>query len=71
MIYPRCLARLLAWLGGYFWTPCPRCGRMFAGFEAGWYSWNPGPWKIEHGFRHRKSKLVCQRCDDELRHELP
>lgn len=26
-------ARLRAWLGGYFWAPCPVCGRPFAGFE--------------------------------------
>ena len=22
-----------AWLLGYFWKPCPSCGKMFAGFE--------------------------------------
>lgn len=25
--------RFRAWLGGYFWLPCPRCGKMFAGYE--------------------------------------
>jgi hypothetical protein len=34
MIYPRFLARFLAWLGGYFWLPCPVCREPFAGFEA-------------------------------------
>ena len=24
-----------AWAGGYFWLDCPRCGRMFAGYEVG------------------------------------
>jgi hypothetical protein len=33
MLRPRFLARFLAWLGGYFWIPCPLCGRYFAGFE--------------------------------------
>lgn len=35
MIYPRFLARFLAWFGGYFWLPCPACGEYFAGFEHG------------------------------------
>lgn len=30
----RWLARWRAWLGGYFWRPCPICARPFAGFEA-------------------------------------
>lgn len=29
----RWFARLRAWIGGYFWLPCPVCDRMFAGFE--------------------------------------
>lgn len=33
MIYPRLLARFLAWFGGYFWLPCPLCKQPFAGFE--------------------------------------
>ena len=33
MLRPRFLARFLAWLGRYFWIPCPLCGRYFAGFE--------------------------------------
>jgi hypothetical protein len=35
MIYPRFLAKFLAWLLGYFWAPCPNCGEPFAGFESG------------------------------------
>lgn len=34
MIYPRFLAQFFAWLGGYFWLPCPVCKEPFAGFEA-------------------------------------
>lgn len=33
-IKPRILAKFLAWLLGYFWLPCPICGKPFAGFEA-------------------------------------
>jgi hypothetical protein len=29
----RLLERLRAWFGGYFWLPCPICGRMFGGHE--------------------------------------
>ena len=35
---PRALARgrrAFARAGGYFWLPCPCCGRDFGGFEAG------------------------------------
>lgn len=33
MIYPRFLARFIAWFAGYFWLPCPVCKKPFAGFE--------------------------------------
>lgn len=29
----RFLHRLLAMIGGFFWLPCPVCGRMFGGHE--------------------------------------
>jgi hypothetical protein len=25
--------RIYAFLAGYFWLPCPKCGRMFGGHE--------------------------------------
>lgn len=31
----RWLAHLRAIIGGYFWLPCPVCGQMFGGHEAG------------------------------------
>ncbi len=31
----RWVHKLLAQLGGYFWLPCPLCGRQFAGHEVG------------------------------------
>lgn len=32
---PRFLHRWYAFVAGYFWTPCPRCGRWFGGHENG------------------------------------
>lgn len=34
MMWPRFIARFFAWLGGYFWLPCPICKEPFAGFES-------------------------------------
>jgi len=31
----RWLARIIAFVGGYFWLRCPICGKFFAGFECG------------------------------------
>jgi len=33
MRLPRWLHRLYAWTLGYFWAPCPLCGRYFGGHE--------------------------------------
>ncbi len=33
MRIPRFLVRIYAFMFGYFWEQCPRCGKMFAGFE--------------------------------------
>ena len=30
---PRIFHRFYAWLFGYFWLPCPICGRFFGGHE--------------------------------------
>ncbi len=35
---PRWMHRLYAGLGGYFWLPCPLCGRFFGGHE----------WRLPH-----------------------
>lgn len=32
---PRFIQWAVALLGGYFWMPCPRCGRKFGGHEHG------------------------------------
>lgn len=37
MIYPtwpRWFVRVFAFFAGYFWAPCPVCGKGFAGFES-------------------------------------
>lgn len=33
--HPRWLHRLYAFVNGYFWLPCPSCGRYFGGHERG------------------------------------
>mgnify|MGYP001573395446 CR=1 FL=1 len=35
ILRPRVVARIVAFFLGYFWLPCQRCGRWFAGFECG------------------------------------
>ena len=37
---PRWVHRVRARLGGYFWLPCPECGRMFGGHECGPILWD-------------------------------
>lgn len=53
----RFIARMRAKLGGYYWLPCPVCGRMFGGHESG-----RGPhstlWDSPNGGR-----AVCRQCE--------
>lgn len=49
----RQLHRLWAWLAGYFWIPCPKCGEHFGGHEVADFSVRVGD----------KLKVVCKRCD--------
>ena len=44
MFIKKCFANLM----GYFWMPCPLCGKYFGGFEIG----N----KVKDG------KVCCKRC---------
>ena len=46
----RLFHKLWAKLGGYFWLPCPLCGRMFGGHEASIEGWI------------REGKMVCRKC---------
>jgi hypothetical protein len=52
---PRIFERLYAWLRGYYWGPCPICGRHFGGHERGGYLATSF-----HGGRR-----VCAGCVDE------
>ena len=49
---PRWMHRLWAAIAGYFWLPCPRCGRMFGGHE------RHGGTKLVAG----RMMICCYRC---------
>lgn len=51
---PRWWHRLYARLAGYFWLPCPVCGRMFGGHEIGGIIGG-----VVHGDRITPGKAVC------------
>ena len=48
--HPRILNWIIAHLGGYFWQPCPICGKNFGGHE-----WPLG----EYLFRDGKFMAIC------------
>lgn len=48
-IRPRWLARCLAYVGGYYWGPCPVCGKNVAGFEFGADLWRT----------HNTARITC------------
>lgn len=51
---PRWLNRLVAFVCGYFWLPCPLCGEDFGGHE--WREWG-------HTLHDGSSgKGTCPRC---------
>lgn len=47
--------RLYAYLFGYFWLPCPKCGQMFGGHE-----WGSGTVETED-FNVRRA--ICPDCE--------
>jgi hypothetical protein len=63
---PRWFHQFYAKAGGYFWAPCPNCGRYFGGHEhredpAGhigsvwtWTQFVPGPTPVQ--------ELICAAC---------
>ena len=59
---PRWTHRVYARLLGYFWLPCPQCGRMFGGHEA-----NPD-YFINDGL---SSRCVCPACVRAGRYHTP
>jgi hypothetical protein len=56
MSAPRFLHRAYAWLWGYFWLPCPACGRMFGGHETGGHMNLPVSGSIGLGW------ATCRKC---------
>lgn len=58
---PRWWHRFYAWLGGYFWLPCPVCGKHFGGHE--WMTGDPCctvPDEIDG--RYGVSIAICPAC---------
>lgn len=55
---PRWFHRVWAWLFGYFWLPCPDCGRMFGGHESA--ATTDGPRLLLPG---RDDKMACPPCE--------
>ena len=60
MTIPRWLHRWYAFLFGYFWIPCPSCGRMFGGHEA--YG---GTFITHETARSRSGRILCANCPDD------
>ena len=58
MKLPRFIHRIYADLFGYFWLPCPICGRDFGGHEIGDVSLMHSP---------HEGRLVCCNCGKEAR----
>ena len=52
--HPRFINKLYADLVGYFWTPCPICGRGFGGHE----------WSGILMITEDNGKGVCPKCKD-------
>lgn len=51
----RLLHQFYAWLFGYFWMPCPACGRYFGGHEV-----KPGHFTTKMVDGH--NKVCCPKC---------
>jgi len=56
--WPRSVAKALAETFGYFWLPCPCCGKRFAGFE-----WGTGPFACIPTDDPAISTGVCPDCE--------
>ncbi len=60
---PRWLHRLYAAVMGYFWLPCPRCGRYFGGHEM-------GGGRIDHGGYGEGTCPLCPETTHEPEKEI-
>lgn len=57
MRLPRWIHQLYAWVNGYYWLPCPRCGRWTGGHEGG-CSRDPCAVMVDA----TSGQIVCQDC---------
>lgn len=57
MKVPRFLHRLYAFFNGYFWLPCPLCGRHFGGHE----------WRVSWMYNYQEGIGVCSNCTEVAR----
>jgi len=64
--WPRLLNRLYAIAVGWFWLPCPLCGKMFGGHEAG-----PASLITYRGPGITRGYMACWRHDESESREYP
>ncbi len=62
MKFPRFIHCLYAFLGGYFWLPCPLCGENFGGHE--WHTHNENSSIMTS---RGTGEGVCPNCHDEAK----
>jgi len=60
----RKLNQFLAFVFGYFWLPCPRCGQYTGGHE--WNEKDPFQTRM---INDHEGEGLCRDCAKELRHE--
>jgi hypothetical protein len=63
MKLPRIYHKLYAKSTGYFWLPCPLCGREFGGHE-----WGDSPWATIPTDIENSRTGVCPACE-QSRHQ--
>lgn len=59
-ILPRWVHRACAFVGGYFWLPCPLCGDEFGGHE--WRDRDGRPSGINVPGEPGSQRGICPRC---------
>ena len=70
---PRWAHHAYAWTLGYFWIPCPRCGKEFGGHEHVFRDeelWQE-PWEPGHWGRYKILCPACTRAGHRMRSEDP
>jgi len=64
-VKPRFLHRAYALLRGYFWLPCPMCGKKFGGHE-----WRTVNASIPIMGSPGKGRGICQRCSEKHKEQI-